>query len=245
MTISNILATSAVVGLMSSAAFANGINFDQSNGSVGEVIFTQTGTGNIISANGTTVAEAASVVGSLDFLTLEQVGVNNKSSFVIVTAGSVSTVATLLKGDRNTSTLKVNQGAAGTFAFAVGFEGDNNSVTADISANDSLVKVDSVGNFVTYTINQRASADDNQVHKITADVAKIGDDVATVVMSQSGTANTIVMGAPSSYGLFTGTTGLTLNGAATVDITQSSLLASYEGAQTVTAGGTLTVSQTN
>ena len=107
MTLSKILATSAVVGLRGTAAFANEINFSQSGGSVGAVKFTQTGTGNMISSDGTSATAPATVIGSLATLKMEQIGSANKSSFAIKagqgTGAQLGSVAFMLKGSSNTS----------------------------------------------------------------------------------------------------------------------------------------------
>ena len=248
MTFSKILATTAVVGMMGSAAFANDINFSQSGGSVGAVTFTQTGTSNMISSNGTTIAAPATVTGSLATLTLEQIGSSNKSSFSITPgAGTVEVpalgnVALLLKGSSNTSSLTVNQDATGTLDFSVGVEGSNNSVTASITADNSVVDIESRGDGFTYTIGQTAAAVD-AANSITANFVQSGTGAVDVEMLQSGATNTITMGAPSAYGLFTGTGGMTLQGTATVGITQSSVNASYTATQTVAPGGTVTIAQ--
>jgi hypothetical protein len=248
MTFSKILATTAVVGMMGSAAFANDINFSQSGGSVGAVTFTQTGTGNMISANGTTTAAAATVTGSLATLKMEQIGSTNKSSFSItpgagtVEVPSLGNVALLLKGTDNTSSLTVNQAATGTLDFSFGVEGDDNSVTANITADNSVVDIESRGDGFTYTVGQTAAAAD-AVNSITANFVQSGTGAADVDLLQSGATNTITMGEPSAYGLFAGTGGMTLLGSATVGITQSSVNASYTATQTVAPGGTVTIAQ--
>ena len=249
MTLSKILATSAVIGLMGTAAFANEINFSQSAGSIGEVKFTQTGAANMISSNGTSATAPATVIGSLATLKMEQLGSGNRSSFAI-TPGKGTTVAPvpgnvafMLKGSNNTSSLTVSQAATGTLAFAMGVKGGSNSVTANITANASVVNIESSGDGIAYTIGQTGAADNTNDHSITANVLKSGTSAATVGMNQSGADNTILMGAPSAYAAFTGTGGLTLNGAATVSITQSAALASYTATQTVADGGSITVVQ--
>ena len=72
MKLSKILATSTIIGLTCTAALAdNSINFSQSDGSINTVKFTQTGGGSIsIGSNGT----PSSVTGSLDTLSIEQIG---------------------------------------------------------------------------------------------------------------------------------------------------------------------------
>ena len=247
MTLSKVLATSAVVGLMGTAAFANEINFSQSGGSVGAVKFTQTGTGNMISSDGTSATAPATVIGSLATLKMEQLGSGNSSSFAITpgkgTGAQLGNVALMLKGTDNTSSLTVNQAAAGTLAFAMGVEGDGNSVTANITAKASVVNIEGSGDDIAYTIGQTGGAENTNDHSITASVLKTGVGAATVVMNQSGADNTILMGAPAAYGAFGGTAGLTLNGIASVSITQSAALASYTATQTVADNGSITVLQ--
>jgi hypothetical protein len=250
MTLTKILATSAVVGLMGSAAFANGINFEQSGGSVGAVTFTQTGTDNMISSNGTTSVAAATVTGSLDTLKLEQNGSTNQSSFSITPGADSGTtptptlgdVAILLDGSTNTSTLTVSQATTGTLDFSFGVQGNNNVVNANITAENSVVDIESRGNGLDYDIDQTSVATD-AVNSITANFVQSGTGATGVVLAQSGADNTITMGAPSGYGVFSGTGGMTLNGAATVDITQTSAVASYTATQSVAPGGSVTIAQ--
>jgi hypothetical protein len=246
MTLSKILATSAVVGLMGSAAFANEINFSQSGGSVNAVTFTQTtGTSNMISSNDTT--SAATVTGSLDTLKIEQIGSTNAASFAITTdTTSAGDVAIQMKGAGNTSALSVTQGSGNTLAFSVGVKGDNNSVAATINADASVVNLESQGDDIAFGISQTGDvALTSYDQSIIANVKKTGSGVATVDLIQSGASNSIILGTPSAYGAFIGTGGLTLAGAATVSITQSAALASYQTTQTVPAGGSLTVVQSN
>jgi hypothetical protein len=244
------LATSAILGLMGSAVFANDINFSQSGGSVGAVTFTQTGTSNMISSDGLSSAAAATVTGSLDTLKLEQIGSNNGSSFNItpgLDSGNVGTavlgdVALLLEGSTNTSSLTVNQVSTGTLDFSFGVQGSSNVVNANITAENSVVDIESRGDGFDYDIDQTAAAAD-AVNYITANFVQSGTGATNVVLAQSGAANTITMGTPSAYGVFTGTGGMTLNGAATVGITQTSASASYTATQSVAPGGTVTVAQ--
>jgi hypothetical protein len=106
-------------------------------------------------------------------------------------------------------------------------------------------------NNVAYNLSQTgADSATTYSQTIVANVAKTGDAAATVDLIQSGADNTITLGAPSDFGTFTGsggtgTVGLTLLGAADVDITQSATLASYDTTQTVPAGGSLTVVQSD
>jgi hypothetical protein len=267
MRLSKILASSTIISLTCSAAFANEINFSQSNGVIDSVAFTQTGTGggNSISSDTTTagakpkdpdiVTPAASTVeGSLAKLSIEQNGGGNAASFDIETVTtSDGTVEILTTGINNTSDLKVTQSGAETLAFAVAVKGDNNSVTANIADVSSVVNLESVGNNVAYNLGQTgADSDTTYSQTIVANVAKTGDAAAaaTVDLKQSGANNTITLGAPSDFGTFTdsdgaGTVGLTLLGAADVDINQSATLASYDATQTVAAGGSLTVIQSD
>jgi hypothetical protein len=260
MKISKILATSTIIGLTCSAAFANEINFSQSGGDVDSVAFTQTGTvgGNSINSNtidnsgaeSVVTPAASTVTGSLAKLSIEQNGGGNAASFDITTATTVpsnGTVEILTTGSNNTSDLTVNQSGAETLAFAVAVQGDDNSVTANIADVSSVVNLESVGNNVAYNLSQ-TGADSNTTYSqtIVANVAKTGDAVATVDLIQSGADNSIVFGDPSDFGTFSGgTVGLTLLGAADVNITQSATLASYDTTQTVPAGGSLTVVQSD
>jgi hypothetical protein len=262
MRLSKILASSTIISLTCSAAFANEINFSQSNGDIDSVAFTQTGTagGNSINSNtidnsgkkSVVTPAASSVTGSLAKLSIEQNGGGNAASFDITTATTVTsdgTVEILTTGSNNTSDLTVNQSGAETLAFAVAVKGDDNSVTADIDGVSSVVNLESDGNAVTYNLSQTGSvAKTDYSHTITANVSKTGDTAATVDLIQSGADNTITLGAPSTtFGAFdgTGTVGLTLLGAANVDITQRATLASYVATQTVPAGGSLTVVQSD
>jgi len=251
MKLSKILATSTIIGLTCTAALAdNSINFTQSGGgdSINTVKFTQTGGSNSIGLSTT-----ASVTGSLDTLSIEQIGGGgNAANFEITTATtspSVGSVQILGTGSSNTSDLTVSQSGVQTLEFAVAVQGNGNSVTADIDGVSSVVNLESDGNAVTYNLSQTGSvAETDYSHTITANVSKTGDTAATVDLIQSGADNTITLGAPSTtFGAFdgTGTIGLTLLGAANVDITQSATLASYVATQTVPAGGSLTVVQSD
>ena len=261
MKFSKILATSTIIGLTSTAALAdNQINFSQSTGDVNSVAFTQTGGGNnSIGSNAT----PSTVVGSLETLSIEQNGGgDNTADFAITTPtettedtedASDGSVQILTTGDGNTSDLTVTQSGAETLAFAVAVLGDDNSVTATIDGVSSVVNLQSVGNNVAYNLSQTGAVDDTAYkHSITANVSKAGDAAATVDLIQSGATNTITLGAPSDvFGDFdgtngsNGTVGLTLLGAADVDITQSATLASYVATQTVPADGSLTVLQSD
>jgi hypothetical protein len=106
--------------------------------------------------------------------------------------------------------------------------------------------LESVGNNVAYNLSQTGAAATDYSHTITANVSKTGDTAATVDLIQSGETNTITLGTSSTtFGAFDGTAGLTLLGGADVDITQSAALASYVTTQTVPAGGSLTVVQSD
>jgi hypothetical protein len=258
MTLSKILATSTIVGLTCSAAFANEINFSQSGGDVDSVAFSQTGTGGGNSINSNTIEDetevpaASTVTGSLAKLSIEQDGANNAASFDITTGGAGSSekdgsVEILTRGDNNTSDLTVTQNGSETLAFAVAVKGSDNSVTANIDGVSSVVNLESVGNNVAYNLSQTGSDDATDYNQsIIANVAKTGDAVATVDLIQSGADNSIVFGDPSDFGTFSGgTVGLTLLGAADVNITQTATLASYDTTQTVPAGGSLTVVQSD
>jgi hypothetical protein len=255
MKLSKILATSTIIGLTSTAALAdNQINFSQSTGDVNSVAFTQTGGGNNSIGSDAT---PSTVVGSLETLSIEQNGGgDNTADFAITTATedpsdtSEGSVQILTTGDGNTSDLTVSQSGAETLAFAVAVQGDDNSVKANIDGVSSVVNLQSVGNNVAYNLSQTGAVDDTAYkHSITANVSKTGDAAATVDLIQSGATNTITLGAPSdNFGDFDGTdgtVGLTLLGAADVDITQSATLASYVTTQTVPAGGSLTVVQSD
>jgi hypothetical protein len=250
MTLSKILATSVVVGLMGSAAFANDINFSQTGGSVGAVTFTQTGTANMISSDGLSKAAAATVTGGLATLKLEQIGSTNKSSFNITpgldsgNAGVkvLGNVAMLLDGSTNTSEMTVNQVSTGTLDFSFGVQGSSNVINANITAENSVIDIESRGDTFDYDIDQTSIAS-AAVNSITANFVQSGTGATNVVLAQSGADNTITMGAPSAYGVFTGTGGMTLNGAATVGITQTSASASYTATQSVAPGGTVTIAQ--
>jgi hypothetical protein len=252
MKLSKILATSTIIGLTCTAALAdNSINFSQSGvgDSINTVKFTQTGGSNSIGLSTT-----ASVTGSLDTLSIEQIGGGgNAANFEITTATttpSVGSVQILGTGSDNTSDLTVSQSGVQTLEFAVAVNGNGNSVTADIDGVSSVVNLESDGNAVTYNLSQTGAVVEgtDYSHTITANVSKTGDTAATVDLIQSGADNTITLGAPSTtFGAFdgTGTVGLTLLGAADVDITQSAALASYVATQIVPAGGSLTVVQSD
>jgi hypothetical protein len=247
MKLSKILATSTIIGLTCTAALAdNQINFTQSGGDVSSVAFTQKGGGS--NSIGSTTA---SVTGSLDTLSIEQNGGgSNTADFAITTATddpSTGSVQILTTGSNNTSDLTVSQSGDQTLAFAVAVNGDDNSVTAEITGVSSVVNLESVGNTITYDLSQTGAAENTDYsHTITANVSKTGAGAANVNLTQSGETNTITLGAPSTtFGAFDGTAGLTLLGAATVDITQSATLASYVATQTVPAGGSLTVVQSD
>jgi hypothetical protein len=255
MKLSKILATSTIIGLTSTAALAdNQINFSQSTGDVNSVAFTQTGGGNnSIGSNAT----PSTVIGSLETLSIEQNGGgDNTADFAITTPTETTnntsdgSVQILTTGDGNTSDLTVTQSGAEKLAFAVAVLGDDNSVTATIDGVSSVVNLQSDGNNVAYNFSQTGAAEDTAYeHSITANVSKTGDAAATVDLIQTGTTNTITLGAPSDvFGDFdgtNGTVGLTLLGEADVDITQSAAIASYVTTQTVPAGGSLTVLQSD
>jgi hypothetical protein len=245
MKLSKILATSTIIGLTCTAALADDqINFTQSGGDVRSVKFTQTGGSNSIGST------TASVTGSLDTLSIEQIGGGgNTADFAITTATttpSVGSVQILGTGSSNTSDLTVSQSGTQTLEFAVAVNGNGNSVTADIDGVSSVVNLESVGNNVAYNLSQTGAAATDYSHTITANVSKTGDTAATVDLIQSGETNTITLGTSSTtFGAFDGTAGLTLLGGADVDITQSAALASYVTTQTVPAGGSLTVVQSD
>jgi hypothetical protein len=241
MKLSKILATSTIIGLTCTAALAdNQINFTQSGGDVRSVAFTQKGGGS--NSIGSTTA---SVTGSLDTLSIEQNGGSNTADFAITTATETGSVQILGTGSDNTSDLTVSQSGAQTLEFAVAVNGNGNSVTADIDGVSSVVNLESVGNNVAYNLSQTGT-DTNYSQSITANVSKTGDAIATVDLIQSGETNTITLGTSSkTFGAFDGTAGLTLLGGADVDITQSAALASYVTTQTVPAGGSLTVVQSD
>lgn len=246
MTFFKLMTTTTIVGLSCTAAFANEINFSQGSGSVASVAFTQTGSGGGNSVGSS--ADVSTVTGSLNTLSIEQNGGSNAASFDITTdVASAGTVKILATGDSNTSDLTVTQGDDETLAFAVAVNGDNNSFTGTISGVSSVVNMESNGNNVAYTLSQTgAVAETSYDHTIIANVLKAGDDAATVALTQSGADNTIELGAPSTFGTFgAGTVGLTLEGGATVSIDQSATFASYKTTQTVPAGGSLTVVQSN
>lgn len=245
MTFSKLLATTTLVGMMGTAAFANDINFTQSGGSITTVSFEQYGLANVISANGITAAAASTVTGSLDWLQLRQSGDSNAASFAITTdSASTGTARVDLNGDDNTSTLVVTQDVGDTLNYQVAMLGDDNSVDATISAFNSTVKIDSQGNNLAYTIEQSGDTANENVHSITANVSKTGIAAATIRLEQSGLSNTITMGTVGSFGAYMGTGGLTLNGAATVRIDQTSAAATYTAASvTIDAGGSLSVYQ--
>ena len=247
MTLLKIMTATTIVGLGCSAALANEINFTQSGGAVDTVAFTQTGVAgnNTIENAGST---AATLSGSLSLLSIEQNGGSNAASFDITTgAASTGTVEILATGSGNTSDLTVTQGASETLAFAVAVNGENNSFTGVISGVSSVVNMESNGDDIAYNISQTGAVVETVYdHSIIANVSKTGAGVATVDLIQSGATNSIKFGAPSTFGTFgAGTVGLTLAGAADVDITQSATLASYESTQIVPAGGSLTVVQSN
>jgi hypothetical protein len=249
MTFFKLMTTTTIVGLTCTAASANNINFSQSGGDINMVKFTQTGGGgNSIGSDIT----PSSVTGSLDTLRIEQSGGGNSADFAITTAtttASEGSVQILGTGNANTSDLTVSQSGDQTLEFAVAVQGNGNSVTADIDGVSSVVNLESVGNNVAYNLSQTgAVVETGYSQTITANVAKAGDVAAAVDLIQSGANNTITLGAPSTtFGAFdgTGTVGLTLLGAADVDITQSATLASYDATQTVPAGGSLTVVQSD
>lgn len=245
MTFSKLLATTTLVGMMGTAAFANDINFTQTGGSINTVSFEQYGLTNVISANGTTAAAAATVTGSLLLLQMRQQGNSNAASFAITTdAASAGTARVILGGDDNTSKLAVTQDAGDLLNYQVAMLGDDNSVDSTISAFNSTVKIDSDGNNIAYTINQTGVGVDTNVHSITANVSKTGTDVATIRVDQSGLLNTITMGTLGPVGSGTSTGGLTLNGAADVRIEQTSAAATYTAAShTIAAGGSFSVYQ--
>lgn len=247
MTFSKILATTTIVGMMGTTAFANDINFAQSSGTIGAVTFTQQGgAGNVISANGLTSAAAATVVGSLATLKMEQLGATNATSFAITTgSSSAGNVAVLLDGSGNTSALAVSQVATDTLSYSVSILGNDNTIDSTISAHNSVVNIESQGNAVDYTIGQTGGVANANNHSITANVLKSGAAAATISLTQSGLSNTITLGTPSAYGAFTGSGGLTLNDGATFSITQSADAASYTAAHTIAAGGSLTIVQAN
>jgi hypothetical protein len=244
MKLSKILATSTIIGLTCTAALAdNQINFTQSGGgdSINTVKFTQTGGSNSIGST------TASVTGSLDTLSIEQIGGGgNTADFAITTATETGSVQIRGTGSDNTSDLTVSQSGAQTLEFAVAVNGNGNSVTADIDGVSSVVNLESVGNNVAYNLSQTGAEGTDYSHTITANVSKTGDTAATVDLIQSGETNTITLGTSSqTFGAFDGTVGLTLLGAADVDITQSATLASYVATQTVPVGGSLTVVQSD
>lgn len=248
MTFFKLMTTTTIVGLTCSASFANEINFSQDSGTIASVAFTQTGSGGGNSIG--TSASTSTVTGSLNTLSIEQNGGSNADSFNITTATdapSTGSVQILATGDSNTSDLTVSQSGVETLAFAVAIEGNDNSVTANIDGVSAVVNLESSGNNVAYTISQTgAVAATAYDHTIIANVSKTGDDLATVALTQSGADNTIELGAPRAFGTdIAGTVGLTLEGAATVNINQSATLATYQTTQTVPVGGSLTVIQSN
>jgi hypothetical protein len=268
MTFSKILATTTLVGMMGSTAFANDINFLQSGGSIGVVKFSQSGVGHIISSNGTSLSAAATVVGSLATLDINQENSSNAASFAITTGfASEGKVKINMFGNSNVSKLTVTQSSTDKLDYNISFggldnsvdatisakdssffltsQGDRNSVVAVISAETSLVALEFDGTDMTYTIGQTGVIDNTNSHSITANARKMEAGVANIAMNQSGAVNTITLGTVDTGRSSNGTGGLTLRGAAEVGITQSSDSASYTATQTVANGGSITVTQTN
>jgi hypothetical protein len=252
MKLSKTLATSTIIGLTCTAALAdNSINFSQSGvgDSIKTVKFTQTGGGDNYLGS---IGSPSSVTGSLNTLSIENMGGGgNETNFAITTdttTPSTGSVQILTTGNENDSNLTVSQSGAQTLEFAVAIQGSANSVTADIDGVSSVVNLESVGNGVAYDLSQTGAVVEgtDYSHTITANVSKIGNIPATVNLTQSGETNTITLGTSSEeFGDFDGTAGLTLLGAADVDITQSATLASYVATQTVSPDGSLTVVQSD
>lgn len=239
--LSKILATTALVGMMGTAAFANEINFTQTSGAIATVRFVQTGTGNIISATGIDNTNAATVTGSLQTLRVEQIGGSNQASFAIT--APTGRVDVFTSGNANTSKLSVTQleGSGNTLDYSVRILGDDNTVDSTISALKSLVKINSNGTGIAYDIDQTGTGEDTKEHSITANVSKTGASSSNITLNQSGALNTIAMGTVGDLGA---SGGLTLNGGAIVNITQSSAAATYISAShTIADNGSLFVTQ--
>ncbi|MBI6629183.1 hypothetical protein [Pontibaca salina] len=214
------LAIGATVALTGSVAFANDINFKQSAGSITNLTFTQSGTGNLISEAGVSAAAPATVTGSLDTLNIVQGGSSNTASLDITGTGV---------GDK----------------VSIDMQGSDNILTAKVANTASQIDIESSASNLTLDLEQTGlEGGQNNKHTILANISKTGTDVATVTLKQLGETNTIKLGdRTGAQDAFEG--GLTLEGGTGdggVSITQYGN-ATYEASHTVTAGGTVTVTQ--
>ena len=258
MTFFKLMTTTTIVGLISTAAFADSINFSQGTGNIKEVSFTQTNTGgaaNTISRQTDASTSKSSVIGNLETLSITQDGIGNSSTFNITTATDVdaNNVEMFTDGDNNSSDLTVTQQSGDTLEFIVAINGSGNDVDAVVTNTSSKVNLLSDGDNANYDIDQVGTPDNaGTINTIVANVVKSGLGTATIELSQTGDGNNINLGDlggddfgsfGSNYGFNDGSGGLTLQGSATVSIIQTADGASYTASNTVRNGGSLTILQ--
>ena len=247
MTFFKLMTTTTIIGLISTTSFANSINFTQtvSTGVISEVSFDQSGIGtnNIV----------ATVTGDLDKLNIKQVNggsITNSNTVTIETkatlqdadvAGSVEIVTV---GEGNSSPLTVSQSTGGSLEYKVNVTCDENVLVADIGKVNSVLHLASLGDKITYDIDQiEAVGDSINNHEIKANIVQVdGAAASNVKLSQSGANNTINLGAVFTDG--SDVVGMTLNGGANVEIIQTAANATFTSSGiNVPTGGKLEINQ--
>ena len=246
MTFFKLMTTTTIIGLISTTSFANSINFTQtvSTGVISEVSFDQSGGG-----NNTIVANVTGDLAKLDIEQSNNGSITNSNTVTIETkatlqdadvAGSVEIVTV---GEGNSSTLTVSQSTGGSLEYKVNVTGDENVLVADIGKVNSVLHLASIGDKITYDIDQIEDGNSINNHEIKANIVQVdGAAASNVKLSQSGANNTINLGAVFSDG--SDVVGMTLNGGANVDIIQTAANASFVSSGiNVPTGGILEINQ--
>ena len=224
MTFFKLMTTTTIVGLISTTSFADSINFTQNleGGIISNVSFEQNGAG--------TNAIVANVTGDLAKLNITQsntAGKTNTDNVTIETkvTGTSATIAGLVEiatdGEGNSSTLVVDQSNGGSLDYKVNIKGNDNTLNANIGSVNSIVHLASLGDDISYNIDQIGDDATNN-HKITANIVQVeGAASSHVTLTQSGLNNTINLGTVFSENAENDDIGLKLYGGADVDIIQT------------------------
>lgn len=249
MTFFKLMTTTTIIGLISTTSFANSINFSQktATGIISNVSFDQSGGGtNTIVANVTGDLAKLNIKQSGDGLegNTDTVTIKSNPTYTNITeAGSVEIVT---DGEGNSSTLTVLQSTGGSLDYKVNITGDENVLVADIGKVNSVLHLASIGDKITYDIDQIEAVDSSiNSHKIIANIVEAGVETtaSNVKLSQSGADNTINLGMVFSND-DPDVVGMTLNGGADVDIIQTAASASFiSSGINVPTGGTLAINQ--
>ena len=248
MTFFKLMTTTTIIGLISTTSFANSINFKQkaATGIISNVSFDQSGAGsNTIVANVTGDLIKLNIEQSNDGSKINTDTVNITTNATDAAAAVAGKVEIVTDGQGNSSTLTVLQNTGGSLNYKVNITGDENVLFADIGKVDSIVHLASIGDKITYDIDQIKDNVITNDHEIKANIVQADGAVdSNVKLSQSGADNTINLGAVFSTDPASDVVGLTLNGNADVDIIQTAAYASFiSSGINVPNGGTLAINQ--